>query len=222
VPREPDLRPAFRQQLVEVDRRLNELIHMVSDTVRDATEALLREDRLAAVEIESRSHLADPLYEEVEQKVVGLMAREGPVASDLQYLLAVLRVVPELEQSAALADGIARKGSQGLAGVLSPRTRAMLTRTGDVVTAMWTELSARSDERKGAAEERIDGARDELDDLHTSLTAEVAAIGLPASATMDMALVGRFYERLGDHAVSIARRLDHLSGWPTPPAVRTD
>jgi phosphate transport system protein len=222
VPREPDLRPVFRQQLAEVDRRLHALLHLVADTIRDATEALLREDRAAAVEIESRRHLADPLYEEVEHKVASLMAREGPVASDLQYLLAVLRIVPELEQSAALADGIARKGSQGLASVLSPRTRAMLTRTGDVVTAMWTELSDRSDEHRGATEERIDGARDELDDLHTSLTAEVAAIGLPASATMDMALIGRFYERLGDHAVNIARRLDHLSSWPTPPIARPE
>jgi phosphate transport system protein len=222
VPRESDLRPVFRQELTEVDRQLHQLLQLVADTVRDATDALLREDKLAAVEIESRRHLADPLYEEVERKVVGLMAREGPVASDLQYLIAVLRVVPELEQSAALADSIARKGSQGLAGVLSPRTRAMLTRTGDVVTAMWVELTKRSELHSGAIEERIDGARDELDDLHTSLTAEVAAIGLPASATMDMALIGRFYERLGDHSVNIARRLDHLSAWTGGPSVHAD
>ncbi len=204
-----------------MDRRLNHLIGLVAHAVRDATDALLSEDRLAAVDIDSRRHLGDPLYEEVEQKVVGLMAREGPVASDLQYLLAVLRVVPELEQSAALADGIARKGSQGLAGVLSTRTRAMLTRTGDVVTAMWSELLQRAEEHGVAAEERMDAARDELDDLHTSLTAEVAAIGLPASATMDMALIGRFYERLGDHAVNIARRLDQLNSWPTSQAGRS-
>jgi phosphate transport system protein len=215
VARETDLRSAFHQQLIDVDRLLTDLLHLVRNGVRDATEALLRDDAEAAVAIGSRRHLADPLYDEVERKVAALMAREGPVASDLRYLLAVLRAVPELEQSAALADWIARKGSQGLANVISPRARAMITRVGDLVTAMWSELSDRWDDHGGESEDRLDAARDELDDLHTSLTAEVAASGLPASTTMDMALIGRFYERLGDHAVNIARRLDQLSRWPT-------
>jgi phosphate transport system protein len=216
VANETELRSAFHQQLRDVDRLLTDLLHLVRDGVRDATEALLRDDAAAAVAIGSRRHLADPLYNEVERKVAALMAREGPVASDLRYLLAVLRVVPELEQSAALADGIARKGSQGLTNVISPRARAMITRAGDLVTAMWSELSDRWDDHGGESEDRLDAARDELDDLHTSLTAEVAASGLPASTTMDMALIGRFYERLGDHAVNIARRLDQLSRWPVP------
>jgi phosphate transport system protein len=220
---EKDLRSAFHQQLADVDRLLTELLRLVAITVRDATEALLRDDAVAAVDIGSRRHLADPLYEEVEHKVAALMAREGPVASDLRYLLAVLRVVPELEQSAGLADGIAHKGSQGLATVLSPRGRAMVTRVGDLVTAMWSELSERWEYHRGEAEERLEAARDELDDLHTSLTAEVAACGLAASTTMDMALIGRFYERLGDHAVNIAQRLDQLSRWPAAaPSLKPD
>ena len=211
---ENDLRSAFHQQLAAVDQLLTDLLHLVAAAVHDATEAILRDDAVAAIEIGSRRHLADPLYHEVEHKVAALMAREGPVASDLRYLLAVLRVVPELEQSADLADGIARKGSQGLATVISPRGRAMLTRVGDLVGAMWSELSECWDARQGETEDRLEAARDELDDLHTSLTAEVAAIGMPASTTMDMALIGRFYERLGDHAVNIAKRLDQLTRWP--------
>jgi phosphate transport system protein len=101
VANETELRSAFHQQLRDVDRLLTDLLHLVRDGVRDATEALLRDDAAAAVAIGSRRHLADPLYNEVERKVAALMAREGPVASDLRYLLAVLRVVPELEQSAA-------------------------------------------------------------------------------------------------------------------------
>jgi phosphate transport system protein len=79
---------------------------------------------------------------------------------------------------------------------------------------MWSELSRHWEEHEGEIEERLEAARDELDDLHTSLTAEVAACGLTASTTMDMALIGRFYERLGDHAVNIAKRLDQLRRWP--------
>ena len=167
--------------------------------------------------ITSRKHLADPLYKEVEDQVGALMARQGPVASDLQYLLTVLRAVPELEQSAELAATIARRGSQGLVSVLSPRARSIVTRTGDVVTAMWAELDRRWALHEAAADEPLDGALEELHDLHMSLTAEVAAGGLPASATMDMALIGRFFERLGDHAVNIIERLDRLNFRPLPP-----
>jgi phosphate transport system protein len=209
-------RAVFHHDLADVDTRLSELIHFVAEEVADATEALLREDVQAAVEIHTRRHLADPLYEEVERKVGLLMARQAPVAGDLRYLLAVLRAVPELERSADLAEQIARRGAQGIASQLPLRGRALVTRTGDVVTAMWQELCRCWDNRLPNSAEGLEAARDELDDLHTSLTAEVAASSMPASVTMDMALVGRFYERLGDHAVYIAGRLDGLTAWPAP------
>jgi phosphate transport system protein len=213
---ENEPRAVFHHNLADVDIRLTELLHFVTEEVADATEALLRDDVEAAVEIHARRHLADPLYEEVERKVSVLMARQAPVASDLRYLLAVLRAVPELERSADLAEQIARRGAQGIARDLTSRSRALVTRTGDVTTAMWQELSRCWDNRLQGAAEMLDGARDELDDLLTSLTAEVAASPLPASVIMDMALVGRFYERLGDHAVYIASRLDGLTTWPAP------
>jgi phosphate transport system protein len=218
VAQDNDLRARFHAELAEVDQRLSDLVHFVADEVSDATDALLREDAEAAVEIESRTHLADPLYEEVERKVAALMARQGPMASDLQYLLAVLRAVPEVEQSADLADDIAARGSQGIASALSGRARALLTRMGDVATAMWRELNRRWDEREQSSQDLIEAAQSELDDLHTSLTAEVAATPMPASVLMEMALIGRFYERLGDHAVAIAGRLDRLTNWPLPGA----
>jgi phosphate uptake regulator len=85
-----------------------------------------------------------------------------------------------------------------------------VTRSGDIVTAMWQELQRAWDLREATAES-LDAARHELRDLHTSLTAEVAGSAMPASVTMDMALIGRFYERLGDHAVNIADRLESLN-----------
>ena len=215
---ESEPRAVFHHDLANVDVRLSELIHFVTEEVADATEALLREDVEAAVEIHARRHLADPFYEEVERKVGVLMARQAPVAGDLRYLLAVLRVVPELERSADLAEQIARRGAQGITSHLTSRGRALITRTGDLTTAMWQELCRCWDNRLPKAAEMLEGARDELDDLLTSLTAEVAASTAPASVTMDMALIGRFYERLGDHAVYIATRLDGLTTWPAPPA----
>jgi phosphate transport system protein len=219
------LRSHFRDDLATVDAKLSELVDIVCREVADATEGLLRDDAQVSVDITSRQHLSDPLYEQVAHQVEVLMARQAPMASDLRYLLAAVRVVPELEQSAGLAAEIARRGGLGIAGSLTPRSRALVTRSGDIVTAMWQELRRAWDERE-ATSESLEAARVELRDLHTSLTAEVASSGLPASVTMDMALIGRFYERLGDHAVNIADRLDalnvlssgHAGPWPPSPA----
>ena len=209
------MRARLHYELAAVDNRLSELVDLVTDGVGTATEALLRQDQQASVEFESRKHLSDPLYEQVSTQVEVLMARQAPVASDLRYLLAMLRAVPELEQSADLAAEIARRGGHGIVAYLTPRARALVTRSGDVVTAMWQELR-RAWHSRQLTGESLEAARDELDDLHTSLTAEVAGGEMPASVTMDMALIGRFYERLGDHAVIIATRLDGLSSWPGP------
>jgi phosphate transport system protein len=216
VPVEPasGLRSRFHEELVAVDTRLSELVHLVAQEVTDATEALLRDDLVASVELTSRRHWSDPLYEQVAHQVEVLMARQAPMASDLRYLLAAMRAVPELEQSAGLADEIGRRGGLGIAGALTMRARALVTRSGDIVTAMWQELRRAWDDREPAAES-LEAAREELRDLHTSLTAEVAGSGMPASVTMDMALIGRFYARLGDHAVNIAGRLDSLNAWGT-------
>jgi phosphate transport system protein len=198
--------------LAAVDGRLSDLLEIVCQAVADATEGLLRDDGHYAVDITSRWQWAEPLYEQVARDVEVLMARQAPMASDLRYLLAVVRAVPELEQSAALADEIAHRGGLGIAGTLTPRARALVTRSGDIVTAMWQELG-RAWERRELVSESLEAARQELRDLHTSLTAEVASQDLPASVTMDMALIGRFYARLGDHAVNIADRLDTLRAW---------
>jgi phosphate transport system protein len=211
---DPGLRSRFRGELAEVDARLSELVHLVCQEVADATEALLRDDRDQSVEIISRRHLSDPLYEQVAHQVEVLMARQAPMASDLRYLLSVVRAVPELEQSAGLADEIARRGGLGIARTLTPRARALVTRSGDIVTAMWQELESAWD-RRALVADSLDSALEELGDLHTSLTAEIAGSSLPASVIMDMALIGRFYERLGDHADNIADRLEALNAWPT-------
>jgi phosphate transport system protein len=217
VDRDTALRSRFHEALAVVDSTLSDLVHTVNDEVAGATEALLRDDRAAAGEIESQKHLSDPLYDQVGRQVEVLVARQAPVASDLRYLLAVLRAVPELEQSAALATEIAHRGGLGVATSLTPRGRALLTRCGDVVSAMWQELTRAWDERQ-AAGENLEAAGDELRDLHNSLTTEVASSDMPASIVMDMALIGRFYERLGDHAINIGERLDGLNCWPAPAA----
>ena len=72
-------------------------------------------------------------------------------------------------------------------------------------------------ERDAGPTARIKVSDDEMDDLHTALTAELAWGGTPLPVAMDMALVARFYERLGDHAVNVAYRVRFLAGIEADP-----
>jgi phosphate transport system protein len=58
-----------------------------------------------------------------------------------------------------------------------------------------------------AGAERIDLLDDELDDLHVQFIAELVSGAVPVQVAIELALVGRFYERLGDHDVNLTRRV---------------
>ena len=65
--------------------------------------------------------------------------------------------------------------------------------------------------------ERLESLDDEMDDLHVTLTAEIVAGTMSLPVAIELAMVARFYERFGDHAVSLARRMAALvSGGPEP------
>ena len=208
-----ELRISFHEELFQVDQELAKLISAVAQKVAATTDRFLGAAAEPTVALISDEELADPIYREVERRVNRLLARQAPVAGDLRYLLSVLRAVPDLERSAELADEIAGRGPQGLAGLISPRARALITRLGDVVTAMWQQVAESWQERTLDASSSLDSADEEHDNLFTNLVAEIAASDWPSPVTMDMTLVARFYERLGDHAIEIAKDIDQITGW---------
>jgi phosphate transport system protein len=93
---------------------------------------------------------------------------------------------------------------------------------GEVGTAMWRHAADAWSERDAGAAANLNAQDEEMDDLHTAITAEIVAGGMTLPVAMDMALVARFYERLGDHAVNIARRVVYLAGTDAPAVVRPD
>ncbi len=81
----------------------------------------------------------------------------------------------------------------------------------DVALEMWREV-AEAYANRTAAGVALDEADEELDILLERLTVEVASSMMPPSVAAQVTLLGRFYERLGDHAVNLARRIDLLPG----------
>jgi phosphate transport system protein len=213
-----ELRIAFHQSLDEIDGHVTQLFALVKEGLAAATDALLSADREAGRAVVQKDRLVDELYLRVEELTLREVALQGPVASDLRFLLSVLRIVPELERSGDLVEHIARAAARGQTEELTPVIRGLVTEMGRVGVELWRMAADAYAERDGSAARRIEVGDDEMDELHVSLTAQIASGSVSLPVAIEMALVGRFYERLGDHAVNIARRIEYTSRGPSGPA----
>lgn len=205
--RPTELRIGFRRDLDAIDQKVVRLFALVSEAVAAANEALLGDDAEALAAVRRGEITIDELMAEVETDIERLLLLQAPVARDLRYALAIIRIVPELERSGDLAEHIAKRAGSGLTAQLTPTARGMVERMGSVCADLWRDAANAFSDRDATAGQALEAADDELDDLHTALTAELLSGTIPAAVAADATLVARFYERLGDHAVHIARRV---------------
>lgn len=211
VPQRHEYRKQFDDHLDEIDAKVIRLFALVTEGVAAATEALLADDQASAKAMAKRDDVLDNLEVDLEELTIRELVRQAPVASDLRYLISVLRVVPELERSGDLAEHIAQRAARGLAGRLTPALRGTLEEMGTTAVDMWRDAADAWADRDEKAARQIDRIDDRMDDLHEQLIAELFGSGLELPDAVQTALVGRFYERLGDHAVHITERVRYLA-----------
>src|SRR6202011_2778236 len=134
----------------------------------------------------------------------------APVASDLRFMLTVLRVVPQLERCTELAAHIAERAviSPGLPAAVTQRFESMAA----IIVPMWEKASAAWANGNPTAATTLDDQDDQLDVTVSELATDLAAAELNPVTAMECALVGPFYERLGDHAVHVC---DRIRWWAT-------
>jgi phosphate transport system protein len=206
------LRVGYHRELDSIDEKVVRLFALVSEGVAAANEALLADDTDALAAVRAGEKTIDALMLELEADIERLMLLQAPVAGELRYALALIRIVPELERSGDLAEHIAKRAGTGLAAQLSPTARGMLERMGAIATEIWRSAADAFADRDPAAGEALEAADDALDDLHTALTTELLSGSATPAVAADATLVARFYERLGDHAVHIAVRVARAVG----------
>lgn len=205
--RQQQLRVGYHRDLDAIDQKVVRLFALVSEAVAAANEALLADDTAALAAVRAGEQTIDSLMVELEADIERLLLLQAPVAGELRYALALIRIVPELERSGDLAEHIAKRAGSGLVAQLTPAARGMLERMGAVAVEIWRAAADAFADRDPAAGDALEAADDELDDLHTALTTELLSGGLSPSLAADATLVARFYERLGDHAVHITVRI---------------
>ena len=205
-------RQEFQRELEAIEAKVIELFAMVAEDLPRATHALLTGDSEAFAVLVEREQVIDALYPEIEDLVNGEILLQAPVAQDLRFLLSVLRIVPELERSHDLVIQIAAMANHILSADLSPRSRGLVERMGKLASAMWRQAADSWYQRDRSAAAQLQGRDEEMDQLHASLIAELASGSMSIPVTMEITLAGRAFERLGAHAVNIARRVMYLAG----------
>jgi phosphate transport system protein len=201
----------------KVDRLFAQAFALVGEGIAGATHALLAGDREAAKELVKRDEVVDRIINEISLWVQEQLVHGDATAAERREYVAILRMLPDMERNGDLAEHIARRAARGLGQEMSARSRGLVERMGEVATTIWHSTADAFAERSAAAANSIDDLDDELDDLHVTLTAEVVSGTMPLPVAIELAMVARFYERFGDHAVNLARRLSALVvGGPEP------
>jgi phosphate transport system protein len=199
---------AAPQRLDEIDDQVIKLFAMVMQGLAAATDAFLDGDRDAARTLVADDQAIDSMQSSIEELVERELGRSPERGgADLRRLVSVLRIVPELERSGDLVEHIALRTPQGLAGVISPKARGMVEAMGRIGVEMWRVAADAYADRDLGAVARLRVLDDELDDLHVSLSSELAQGDNSNAVAIEMGLVARFYERLGDHAVNVTKRV---------------
>ena len=194
-----------------IDDQVIRLFAMVMAGLAAATDAFLSGDSEAARALIADDQRIDSLQthteELVQRELLRTLDRSGP---DLRRLVSILRIVPELERSGDLVEHIALRTSQCLGGVITPKARGMIAQMGRIGVEMWRIAADAYADHDTRAVDRLRVLDDELDDLHVSLSSELAASSTSNAVAIEMGLVARFYERLGDHAVNVTKRVGDL------------
>ena len=201
----------------DMDRMLVQVFALVGEGIAGATDALLASDREAAKVLVQRDEVVDKLIYRISELAQEHLIDRDPPKELRRELLAILRMLADIERNGDLAEHIARRAARGLGAEMSPRSRGLVERMGEVTATIWRSTADAFAERSVTACYAVDDLDDEIDELHVILTAEIVSGSMPIPVAIELAMVARFYERFGDHAVNLARRMAALiTGTPEP------
>lgn len=207
-----DPRGWFHGELEEITREIVLLAAHVTESIPAATEALLASDLPAAQRVIDHDDVIDQLALDIEDRCYRVLARQQPVASDLRALMAALRMVAEIERSGDLAVNICKVLHALRTTELSPEIRGALQQMGEQAASLYRICMDAYAEGDVLLAGSLDDLDDLLDALHAELLEAVVAWGEEGRVreAIQLALIGRYYERIGDHAVNIGERVRYL------------
>ncbi len=210
----PETRKVFHEELAELGDDVIRLSAMASEAIQAGTAALLDYDLAGAERVIADDMIMDALAHDMEERVYLLLARQQPMAVDLRTLVATVRVVHELERIGDLMSNVAKTARRLYPHRVEPRIRGLLDRMREQATV---QLSVATDvfaERDPVRAKALADMDDVMDDLQKELFRAIFSMPVADEGTLhvvvQVALVGRYFERIADHAVNIAERVGYM------------
>ena len=207
------MRNAYSDQLDAIRDDLLTMTRLVGESVSKATQALLDGNGQLAEQVISEDDVIDALRLKIEDESFELLALQNPVAGDLRMLVASLRMVGEFERMGDLSVHIAKVARLRVPEVAVPdEIVPTITRMAAVAEVMVGKVGHIIADSDVAAAEELEQVDEEMDRLRRSSFRELLGSDWKhgVEPAVDIALLGRYYERIADHAVSIARRVVFL------------
>jgi phosphate transport system protein len=207
------IRSVFQDELDGVSQSLVDLTDMVAVSISRATESILNCDLKLAEEVIASDDTIDEFQHALDARIIDIIARQQPVASDLRALVTALRMSADLERMGDMSHHVAkitrlRHPDAAIPTELIASFKQMgeaaekiARKTGSVIASRDTEVAL-----------QVEKDDDEMDKLHRMLIGTLVDPNWKhgVESAIDLTLLGRYYERFADHAVSVSRRVYYL------------
>jgi phosphate transport system protein len=207
------MREDYQLQLESINIDLVAMTELVGKAMSKATTSLLNDDLKLAEEVIAGDELINSLNSSIEERSLQMVALQAPVARDLRILMSAIRMGSSLERMGDLASHIAKQVRLRYPNPSIPaELHETFSRMGDAATKIVAETGRVIKTRDADLAEKIKVYDDELDNLHRELFSVVLSDDWAhgVESAIDVTLLSRFYERFGDHAVTVARRVVHI------------
>jgi phosphate transport system protein len=155
---------------------------------------------------------------DIEEKCFQELALQSPVAGDLRLLVSMIKIAGELERSADLAVNICKASRRMYGHEIDPTLRDLIAKMSEQAQQLFVSTMEAFNDNDAAKAAAIDDMDSFLDGLHRRFIAEIfeihASKEIDLQVAVQLAMVARFYERIGDHAVNVSERTRFIvTGW---------
>ena len=210
----PETRRAFHEELKELSEDVVRLGAMVSEAIQAGTDAFLDADLTAAERVIAQDGLVDELMHSVESRTYLLLARQQPMAVDLRMLVSILRVTHELERAGDNMVNVVKATRRIYPYELDPKIRGLIHRMRQQATEQLRLAVTAFAERDPARAAALRDMDDVMDDLQKDLFRTIFTLHVSDESSLQravqVALVGRYFERIADHAVNAGERVTFM------------
>ncbi|MPY36761.1 phosphate signaling complex protein PhoU [Streptomyces adustus] len=207
------MRETYHEELASISDGLVEMANLVGSAIGLATTALLDADLQLAQSVISADEKVDDLQRDLENRAITVLARQQPVATDLRLVVTSLRMSADLERSGDLAQHVAKLARMRYPDRAVPRDlRRTVLEMGQLSQRLMAQAAEVILTQDVDAALQLEKDDDRMDELHRTIFQHLMDDQWQhgVETAVDVTLVGRYYERFADHAVSVAQRVVYL------------